>query len=548
MSANPAQTFFEGAVNATSTFELTIVGQTGLILIIGLVSARVAKRLGIPMLIPLLLTGLAIGPVGLGFFHPESSGFSFSNLAFFVVPLFLFGQGLSTDLRELREVAKPVALLATVGVVLTALGTMVLAHFILSLPWIMAALLGTVVSATDPTVVFPLLEGGRLRKRIALIAKAESALNDPTSVVMFTVVLDLIQGASQPTALSVLAEFAKLFFGGAVVGALAGLYAVALLDKLKFREQLNYTTLIVFIITYTVAEYFGTSGITASLVAGIVMGNELKANRFDTAERDKMYAFWDNVSFLTQMVIFLLLGLYVTRGMFGWPAVLYSALLTELLIVVVRPAAVFVSTAFEKMGLREKAFVSWMGARGAVPAALASTVVGYGIASPSLAPFANTIFSTTLFVVVATVLVVSFLTKPVVRTLRVEEQDLFEEYSVAKARLMAVTTAIGKLKEDETRGVLADKSYQKIEAELLERAKKYDSILRKMEESAATPALKQVQALRERRHMALVQLEALRDLRRRGELSESAYAEASADLLRELEDTERALEKAWSTP
>jgi cell volume regulation protein A len=546
LSANPVQPLFQSVVSATSTLELTIVGQTGLILIVGLVSARLAKRLGIPMLIPLLLTGLAIGPVGLGFFHPESSGFSFSNLAFFVVPLFLFGQGLSTDLRELREVAKPVASLATVGVVLTALGTMVLAHFILTLPWIMAALLGTVVSATDPTVVFPLLEGGKLRKRIALIAKAESALNDPTSVVMFTVVLDIIQGASQPTALSVFAEFAKLFFGGTAVGAVCGLYAVALLDKLNFREQLNYTTLIVFIITFTVAEYFGTSGITASLVAGIVVGNELKTSRFDTSERDRMYAFWDNVSFLTQVVIFLLLGLYVTRGMFGWPEVLYSALLTELLIVVVRPVAVAASTAFEKMGVREKAFVSWVGARGAVPAALASTVVGYGIASPYLAPFANTIFSTTFFVVVTTVLVVSFLTKPVVRVLGVEEQDLFEEYRVAKARLMAVTNAIGRLKEEGTRGVLPDKSYQRLESELLERAKKYDSMLRKIE-SAATPAIKQVQALRERRHVVLVQLETLRDLRRRGELSEPAYAEASAGLLRELEEAERALEKAWST-
>jgi cell volume regulation protein A len=529
--------------SSDSTVQLGLVDQVGLILLIGVVSARIAKAFKIPIIIPLLLTGILIGPAGLGFIQPEAFGFSLSNLAFFVVPLFLFGEGLNTDLQELRNVSITVFLLVTVGVLITAVGAALFVHFVLRLPWEISMLLGAIVSATDPTVVVPLIEKGSVNKKISTIVKAESALNDPTSIVIFSIILQLIQGAGAPAPADVVTSFLRLFFGGGAIGVLIGVSSLVLLDKFDFREQLNYVSIVIFIVTYAFAEALGTSGIMASVIAGIIVGNEVKHGKFNVLERNEVFYFWDNISFLTQMVIFLLLGLYATRAMFSGMEAVMSAVVTAALIFVIRPAAVAVSTVFEKINNRERAFISWIGARGAVPAALASQVVGYSVGIAVLSTYADTVFSIVLFTVVATVLLVGFTSGPLAKKLRVEGVDELEDYRMARAKQQAIMKALEKLEDERAKGYLTEDVYQKLQEELMEKARAYSVKLRETEQTLFSPEFKDAQALREKRDLILTEINTLGELRRSGELGERSYRGLMSELLQELDKVDQNLRK-----
>ncbi|PSN85480.1 hypothetical protein B9Q11_02750 [Candidatus Marsarchaeota G2 archaeon ECH_B_SAG-F08] len=527
-------------LSATMQQSFNIVDQIGLILLIGIISARIAKLFRIPMLIPLLVTGLFLGPFGLGLIKPEYFGFSLSGLVIFVVPLFLFGEALSTDLNALRSVARPVILLVTLGVFVTALGVAAFSYFLLGLPVLVSLLLGSIVAATDPTVVVPLLQG--VNKRIATLLKAESSLNDPVSIVMFSVIVQLMEGGTPPTALAVVLSLLKLLVGGALIGAAMGVVSTTLIQRFNVRERLSYVSLIVFVIAYSFAEYLGTSGIVAAVFCGIVFGHEIKSAIFSSAERQELFYFWENVSFLTQLVIFLLLGLNVTRGMLLGQSAIASVLVTASLILLIRPLAVFVSTAFDKMKNNERLFISWMGARGAVPAALASIVVGISASLGSFSSFSESVFEITLFTVVVSTLVVGFTTKPVARALKVVEREPFEELSALLAERKTLKSALDYINEKKKSSPLS--IYQNLEQELISRIEEVEKKIASLQSSIYTEEFLQRQTLLERREVLIAQLQKLAEMRRNEEITEEVYQKLRTELNKNLKEIERLLESA----
>jgi cell volume regulation protein A len=386
-----------------------IVDEIGIILVLGLLSARAASLLRIPVIVPLILTGLIIGPSGLSILSPNSFGFSIAGVAFFLVPLYLFGTGLETDLRELRKVAKSVFLLATLGVAITTIGVAGIGYYVLRLPLTISLLVGGIVSATDPIVIFPLLKSGKLAPKIAAVAGGESALNDPTSIVIFTIILSVVAGQSPPSGPIIAFDFVRLLFGGVGVGLLVGVASMALVERFRFRDQMNYASVVIFTVAYGLADALGTSGIAAAMISGMVVGAAMK-ERFTAFERQQVNYLWSIVAFVTQVAIFLLLGVYAPVGTFGEGNFLLGLGISASLIFLVRPAAVWASTALDDISPREKALISWVGARGAVPAALAFALIGYSVSIPSLKPYTETVFSIVLFIVLVTVLVSGFTT------------------------------------------------------------------------------------------------------------------------------------------
>src|SRR6266480_1547028 len=339
----------------------------------GILSSLIALRFGAPLLLLFLIIGMAAGESG-----PGGIRFDDVHLAYTVgsvaLALILFDGGLRTKLQTFRSVLAPAGLLATLGVLLTAALTALAAKFALGLGWTEALLVGAVVASTDAAAVFFLIHarGLRLRPRVGATLEVESGSNDPFAVLLTVILVEFltIGDRSWQHVLAVLAEQAAL---GTLIGILGGHVIVIVLNRLALAQGLHapFVTTSALVI-FALASVLHASGFLAVYLAGLVVGNR------PTRAHNTVVVFLDAVTWLAQIVMFVLLGLLV------WPMRLVDSIFPALAVAVVlmfiaRPVAVFACLAPFRFAWREKAFISWVGLRGAVGIFLASIPLLIGL-------------------------------------------------------------------------------------------------------------------------------------------------------------------------
>lgn len=346
----------------------------------GMLSARVGFSF---LLIFLIAGGLAgeDGPGGLKF-SDFTLSFWVGNVALAVI---LLDGGLRTSLSTFRTGLKPSLLLATVGVLITAVLTGLGAMLLLDLPWQQGLMLGAIVGSTDAAAVFALLKtsGVQLNERVAATLEIESGMNDPMAVFLTMAFITLVSAA--PEAGSGLAmmlwSFVQQFGLGTLIGVGAGFLMSEVVQRLPRQHAsggimgllLVASGLLVFSLTGVSAG----SGFLAIYLFGMVLGN--RGGRRVRAAFSAM----DGYAWLSQAVMFLLLGLLVTpSGLVerALPALGVSALL----MLVARPVAVWLCLAPFRFAAREVWFISWVGLRGAVPIVLAIFPLMAGVSQAML--------------------------------------------------------------------------------------------------------------------------------------------------------------------
>ena len=338
----------------------------GAILVLaGIMSSLVALRFGAPLLLAFLVVGMLAGESGLGIkFDDVWSAYIVGSVA---LGLILFDGGLRTRLATFRSVLAPAGLLATLGVLVTAALTAPMALLTLKLNTVEALLVGAVVASTDAAAVFFLLHarGLRLRPRVNAVLEVESATNDPFAIFLTIVLVEILKVGPKPPqdiALFLLEEAAL----GGIVGALGGRAMVFVLNRLDLPQGLHAPFVAAgALVTFGLAQSIHGSGFLAVYLAGLAVGNRA------TRAHSTLIAFLDAATWLAQIAMFVLLGLLV------WPNSLPARILPALavaamLMFVARPAAVFLCLAPFRFSFREKAFISWVGLRGAVSIFLAS--------------------------------------------------------------------------------------------------------------------------------------------------------------------------------
>jgi cell volume regulation protein A len=336
-----------------------------LLVLAGIMSSLVALRFGAPLLLAFLVVGMLAGESGLGIkFDDVWSAYIVGSVA---LGLILFDGGLRTRLATFRSVLAPAGLLATLGVLVTAALTAPMALLTLKLNTVEALLVGAVVASTDAAAVFFLLHarGLRLRPRVNAVLEVESATNDPFAIFLTIVLVEILKVGPKPPqdiALFLLEETAL----GGIVGALGGRAMVFVLNRLDLPQGLHAPFVAAgALVTFGLAQSIHGSGFLAVYLAGLAVGNRA------TRAHSTLIAFLDAATWLAQIAMFVLLGLLV------WPNSLPARILPALavaamLMFVARPAAVFLCLAPFRFSLREKAFISWVGLRGAVSIFLAS--------------------------------------------------------------------------------------------------------------------------------------------------------------------------------
>ena len=372
--------------------EGTLLLIVGAILAASILVALGASRTGVPSLVAFLALGMLLGSDG-----PGGIDFDDAELARTVgvigLAAILFEGGLSTSWRRLRQVAVPAALLSTIGVAVTTVLTGFAARAFFDLTWLESFLLGAVVASTDAAAVFATLRYTNIRRRLARTLEAETGGNDPMAIAL---TIGLIEWIEEPSfafpdlALLVVRQLGLGLVVGVALGALA-MWAFARLPH-SIGAFAPVASVAAACLSFGAADVIGGSGFLSVYLVGLAVGST--PSRF----RRQLVAFHEGLAFLAQVAMFVVLGLLVFPNDLP-PVVVPGLALAALLVLVVRPAAVWISTALNDFTTRERALLGWAGLRGAVPIVLGTFVLSSEIGD------AETIFNAVFFVVVVSALV-----------------------------------------------------------------------------------------------------------------------------------------------
>ena len=351
-----------------------IIFFAGALLLVSIIAGLLSSRIGAPLLLVFIGLGMLIGEDG-----PGGIAFNDYGGVFFVASLglaiILFDGGLRTPMADVRLVWAPSLSLATIGVAITAGITGLVAMLTLDLGVIESLLLGSIVASTDAAAVFLLLHqrGMDLKKRVGATLEVESGANDPMAVFLTVTLAELLIAGHGEASWSVLTSFFLQMGMGAALG-IGGGYALAwAINRMELASGL-YPVLAIAgaLFIFGGAHFVGGSGFLAVYLAGIVAGNQrLRANQL-------IHRFHDGLSWVSQIVMFFLLGLLVTPSAM-LPDLVPAVLIALALIFLARPLAVLLCLLPFRFPREERLFIAWVGLRGAVPLYLAIIPILAGV-------------------------------------------------------------------------------------------------------------------------------------------------------------------------
>ncbi len=363
---------------------------------VGIVLSKASFRFGLPTLLLFLGVGMLAGSLGhIEFNSPETA----QTVGIIALTVILFSGGLDTRLSDVRPVMVPGTLLATVGVLLTALLTGTFIYFLfqaighVSLTFPQSLLCAAVMSSTDSASVFSILRSRNvhLRHNLKPLLEFESGSNDPMAYMLTVILVSMIQTGNLSIAHGVLMLLMQLALG-VILGLAFGLAAAWFINKVNLPAGALYPILLLALacFAFSVTSRLGGNGYLAVYLTGLVVGNS------KVVHKKSIERFFDGFQWLCQLIMFLALGLLVNVNDLGL-VVVPALLIAFFLLLFGRPLSVVLTMIpfWQKFGTKSVAYVSWVGLRGAVPIIFACYPWVAGLEHAQL--FFNLVFFITLF-------------------------------------------------------------------------------------------------------------------------------------------------------
>ncbi len=352
------------------------IGQIGLILIIACVVAIVSRRLRLPYSVGLVAAGLCLAKLGGAMNLIVSPDFIYTVL----LPPLIFEAALQLKWRPFRSDLPVTLLLAFPGVVITGAIVATGLHFLAGWGWLGAALFGALISATDPVSVIAAFKELKVEPRLSLLVESESLLNDGAAAVAFAVLLSVAHGAPIDP-VTIASSLGWMTLGGVGVGVLSALAALLVAGRTEDHlVEITLTTIAAYG-SFWIAEHFHMSGVLAALAAGLVVGNAGWSGwmgcSISAAGRDHLVSFWEYAAFLSNSVVFILIGVHEANQasrLVTQAAALAIGLVLSARIATVYPlSAIFLRSRLQ-VDLRHQHVLVWGGLKGALALALALAV------------------------------------------------------------------------------------------------------------------------------------------------------------------------------
>lgn len=380
-----------------------------ILIIVSVAIAKLTDNLGVPTILLFLGIGMLAGSEGPGGIHFDDP-VPAQSIGIVALVIILFAGGLDTRLSQARPVLRRAFSLSTLGVLLSTLTVGLFSSYVLGFSLLNGLLLGAIISSTDAAAVFSVLRSRNisLRGELKPLLEVESGTNDPMAVFLTVGIIQLLLNPFASYG-SLALNFVVQMGLGAAAGMLFGKAMVFALNRLNLAYEGIYPVFFLAIaaLVYGSTTSLGGSGFLAVYVAGVVAGNS------EFVHKRSMIRFFDGLSWLGQITMFLTLGLLV------FPSHIITVagaglLMSAFLMFVARPVSVFVSLAFSNHNWREKTFLSWVGLRGAVPIVLATFPLIAGV------PDAQLMFNLVFFIVVSSTLLQGWSLRSTARLLEVD--------------------------------------------------------------------------------------------------------------------------------
>ena len=347
-----------------------LIPLVAVILGLGVGAQLLAARFQVPSIIFLILAGVALGPEGLGFVTRRSFGAALPAIVGLSVAIIVFEGAFHLKLERIREAPTATVRLVTLGAAIALVGTAVAVKLALGTAWSMAFLIGALLVATGPTVITPILDVVPVRDRVATALETEGIINDVTAAILAVVVFEVVVlGTEQASAFA--REFVLRLGTGLLVGlVVAGVvyYVLRYIDLSPGNAPRNARLLVLAgaLVAFAVANTIASeAGVAAVAAAGLVLGNA------GVPYEEEITSFKGDVTLLVLSFVFIALAALLEFKdliQLGLPGLVVVAVV----MLVIRPLLVFVSSVGDRFTRGEKLFMSFVGPRGIIPASVAT--------------------------------------------------------------------------------------------------------------------------------------------------------------------------------
>ena len=492
-------------------FEFLILGA---LLIVSFVGVAV-RRFRVPSTVVLVLVGIA-----LSFRTSQPIEITSDIILFFFLPPLLFEAAIHLDLRQLQRDTPTIALLATVGVLLSTIVVGGIVSVGTGLPLGVALVFGSLIAATDPVSVVAIFRKLGAPKRLEVLLEGESLFNDGTAIVLFGLAIEALL-IGEFNFVDGLLGFILVSGGGIVVGLGLGWVIsrmIALVD-----DHLIVTTLTTVLAfgAFLIAEQLHLSGVLAVVAAGLVTGSSGEREMSPTT-RIVVFNFWEYITFLVNSAVFLMIGLQIEVSALWESRVL--GLWAIFAVLIARAIGIYGLTSFGRsIPSKWRHVLFWGGLRGAIALALALSLPA------AMGEHRNTLTLMTFSVVLFTLLFQGISMEGLLRRLGlITHSEAQIEYEQRHARALAARSGYEHVERLHRIGLVSNHTWEKIHPIILERVKALTSTVQ--EALQAAPELEAGEIITARRESLRAQRNTLSSLRSDGVISQETYEQLVAEV------------------
>lgn len=406
---------------------------TAALLFISVYAAKAGSRFGVPTLVLFLAVGMLGGVDGFGIHFDSAEVVQFIGMV--ALSIILFSGGVDTSIRDIKPIAGPGIVLATVGVLLTAGITGMFIYYLFG--WLAPSLhfgilesllLAAIMSSTDSASVFSILNSSKtgLKQHLKPTLELESGSNDPMAYLLVIILISLIESGASitgPVVWQSIGMLCKQLALGLASGAFMGWATVQVVNRLRISNEFLYPIMMIACVffTFSLTEMLGGNSYLAVYIGGLVVGN------MKLALKRTITTFFGGFTWLAQIIMFLSLGLLVNpHELVNHTVIVPGILLGVFMIAVGRPLSVFLSLLpFRNFTFKARLYISWVGLRGAVPIIFAT----YALVSPELL-HARYIFNMVFFITLLSLLVQGTTVKSMAKWLGLSSPWLEREFNI----------------------------------------------------------------------------------------------------------------------
>jgi len=364
-----------------------------ILLLFSIILSKSSNKFGLPILVVFLFIGMVAGSEGLGGIEYEDYELTHS-LSLIAICLIIFTGGIETHIKDIKPIFRSGVVLSSFGVLLTSFLIGAFCYFLFDIAIYESLLIGAILSSTDAAAVFTAFrdKNSQVKKRLKSVLEFESGSNDPMAYLLVIIFLGFYQ---QQIELGWNLLFIAI--SNPLIGYVGGFFFFKIFEfvndsiELDFQGLYPALTIAFLFLTFSTVTALDGNGFLAVYTLGIKLGNKR------IVHKKLLMSFFDGMSWLFQIGLFILLGLLVfpSRLLDVAPT---GVVLSLFLIFIARPLTIFISLAFSQFTRKEKIFISWAGLKGASPIVFASLV------ATQLGSNANIIFDLVFFAVLISAL------------------------------------------------------------------------------------------------------------------------------------------------